>query len=237
MNEAGLNVLAIGAHPDDIELGCGAALLAHRRAGHAVTMLVMTAGLGPAEQRARPDEQEEAAALLRASLMWGGFEDGQVPPDGPAVRVIEDAITQTGAQVIYTHAAGDSHQDHRAVAASTAAAARRTQRMLCYESPTSLGFSPTHFVDVDGLVEAKLGLIRAHLSQVMKNGLVDLEAVEAQARFRGFQARVRHAEAFEATRFVWDIPRHTRPGDEVGALNNDEVGALNKRALNKEVTL
>lgn len=223
MNGSGLNVLAIGAHPDDIELGCGAALLAHRRAGHTVTMLVMTSGLGPAELRARPDEQEEAAALLRAGLMWGGFEDGRVPSDGPAVRVIENAIARTGAEVIYTHAAGDSHQDHRAVAAATAAAARRTQRVLCYESPTSLGFSPTHFVDVDGLVEAKLGLIRAHLSQVMKNGLVDLEAIEAQARFRGFQARVRHAEAFEATRFVWEIPQFAPAADQVGALNKESA--------------
>jgi LmbE family N-acetylglucosaminyl deacetylase len=223
VNGGGLNVLAIGAHPDDIELGCGAALLAHRRAGHTVTMLVMTAGLGPAEQRARPEEQEEAAALLRAGLLWGGFEDGRVPSDGPAVRVIESAIARTGAEVIYTHAAGDSHQDHRAVAAATAAAARRTQRVLCYESPTSLGFSPTHFVDVDGLVEAKLGLIRAHLSQVMKNGLVDLEAVEAQARFRGFQARVRHAEAFEATRFVWEIPHLAYGVDQAGALNKESA--------------
>jgi LmbE family N-acetylglucosaminyl deacetylase len=223
VNGSGLNVLAIGAHPDDIELGCGAALLAHRRAGHTVTMLVMTSGLGPAELRARPDEQEEAAALLRAGLMWGGFEDGRVPSDGPAVRVIENAIARTGAEVIYTHAAGDSHQDHRAVAAATAAAARRTQRVLCYESPTSLGFSPTHFVDVDGLVEAKLGLIRAHLSQVMKNGLVDLEAIEAQARFRGFQARVRHAEAFEATRFVWEIPQLADAADKVSALNKESA--------------
>jgi LmbE family N-acetylglucosaminyl deacetylase len=222
-----LNVLAIGAHPDDIELGCGAALLAHRRAGHAVTMLVMTAGLGPTEQRARPEEQEEAAALLQAGLVWGGFEDGRVPADGPAIRVIEDTITRTSAEVIYTHAAGDSHQDHRAVAAATAAAARWAQRVLCFESPTTLGFSPTHFVDVDGLVEAKLGLIRAHLSQVMKNGLVDLEAVEAQARFRGFQARVRHAEAFEATRFVWDIHQLAHAADQVRAVNRE-------RALNTE---
>jgi LmbE family N-acetylglucosaminyl deacetylase len=216
-----LNVLAIGAHPDDIELGCGAALLAHRRAGHPVTMLVMTAGLGDAEQRARPPEQEEAAALLQARLLWGGFEDGRVPAGGPAVQVIENAVDRSGAQVIYTHGAADSHQDHRAVAAATAAAARKTQRVLCYETPTSLGFSPTHFVDVDGLVEAKLGLIRAHLSQVMKNGLVDLEAVEAQARFRGFQARVRHAEAFEATRFVWDIPHRNGAAHLAGAMNKE----------------
>ena len=203
-----MNILAIGAHPDDIELGCGAALLAHRRAGHAVTMLVMTAGRGESEQRLRPPEQEEAAALLQAQLLWGGFEDGHIPDGEPAVRVIENAIATTGAEILYTHAAADSHQDHRAVAAATAAASRKTQRVLAYESPTSLGFSPTHFVDAEGLVEAKLNLIRVHLSQVMKNGLVDLEAVEAQTRFRGFQARVRHAEAFIASRFLWDISSH-----------------------------
>jgi LmbE family N-acetylglucosaminyl deacetylase len=203
-----LKILAIGAHPDDIELGCGAALLAHRQAGHSVTMLVMTAGHGPSEQRLRPPEQEEAAALLQARLLWGGFEDGYIPAGEPAVRIIEDAIATTDAEIIYTHASGDSHQDHRAVAAATAAASRKTQRVLAYESPTSLGFSPTHFVDVEDFVEAKLGLIRAHLSQVMKNGLVDLEAVEAQTRFRGFQARVRHAEAFVASRFLWDISSH-----------------------------
>lgn len=221
MTEATVDVLAIGAHPDDIELGCGAALLAHRRAGHAVTMLVMTAGLGDAEAQARPAEQEEAAALLGARLLWAGFPDGQIPVGGSAVQMIENAIAQSGAGIIYTHTAADSHQDHRAVAAATAAAARKAQRVLCYESPTSLRFSPTHFVDVEGLVEAKLGLIRAHLSQVMKNGLVDMEAVEAQARFRGFQARVRHAEAFEATRFVWDIPQAASTADPVGAMNKE----------------
>jgi LmbE family N-acetylglucosaminyl deacetylase len=214
-----LKILAIGAHPDDIELGCGAALLAHRRAGHAVTMLVMTSGRGTSEQQLRPPEQEEAAALLQAQLLWGGFEDGRVPDGEPAVRVIEDTIATTGAEIIYTHAAADSHQDHRAVAGATAAASRKTQRVLAYESPTSLGFSPTHFVDVEGLVEAKLNLIRVHLSQVMKNGLVDLEAVEAQTRFRGFQARVRHAEAFVASRFLWDISSHAATSPYLNNMN------------------
>ena len=54
-------------------------------------------------------------------------------------------------------------------------------------------------------VEQKLDLIRAHESQVLKNRLVDLEAVAAQARYRGFQGRVHYAEAFEIERFVWDL--------------------------------
>ena len=50
-----------------------------------------------------------------------------------------------------------------------------------------------------------MDLIRAHLSQVLKNGLVDLDAIEALARVRGFEGRIRHAEAFEIGRFVWDV--------------------------------
>jgi hypothetical protein len=56
-------------------------------------------------------------------------------------------------------------------------------------------------------VEDKLGALRSHLSQVLRQGPVDLEAIEAQARFRGFQGRVRYAEAFEASRLVWDLAR------------------------------
>jgi hypothetical protein len=60
-------------------------------------------------------------------------------------------------------------------------------------------------VDIAGLVESKLDLLRAHMSQVLHMGsLVDLEATESQARYRGFAARVREAEAFESHRFLWD---------------------------------
>jgi LmbE family N-acetylglucosaminyl deacetylase len=200
-----VNVLAVGAHPDDIELGCGGALLAHRRRGHTVALLVMTTGeRGPQASRSRVQEQEDAAARLGARLFWGGFDDGAVPDGRPAIDVIQRALRATGAELVYTHAPDDTHQDHRATSVASRAACRRLPRLLMYESPTSVAFSPTVFVDVAGKVEHKLDLLRTHVSQVLKNGLVDLEAVEAQARYRGFQARVHHAEGFIAERFVWD---------------------------------
>jgi LmbE family N-acetylglucosaminyl deacetylase len=194
-----VNVLAIGAHPDDIELGCGATLLAHRERGDRLTLLVMT-GRG---RRIR--EQEEAADLLGAQLVWGGFEDGSVPEGKAAIDVVERALAGAPADVVYTHSPRDTHQDHRATAAASLAAARKLSRVLLYESPTCQGFAPTVYVDVAGQVEAKLDLVRAHMSQVLKNGIVDLEAIEAQARYRGFQARVRWAEAFETERLVVDL--------------------------------
>ncbi len=217
-----MNVLAIGAHPDDLELGCGAALLAHSRRGDQVHLLVMTAGTsGPQDVRSRIAEQEDAAALLGATLHWGGFEDGAVPDDRAAVDVVQVAINRCEAEAVYTHAPRDSHQDHRATAAATLSACRRVNRVLLYESPTSLEFQPSVFVDVKGLVEGKLDVLRAHMSQVLRNGLVDLEAVEAQARYRGFQARLRWAEAFESERFVWDLPV---PASAAGLHIADLVG-------------
>ena len=201
-----MNVLAVGAHPDDVELGCGAALLAHRRAGHEVTLLVMTSGEnGPQQERSRRAEQEDAAALLGATVIWGGFQDGAVPADGAAISVVEAALAATAANLVYIPASADTHQDHRATASAALSAARRARRLLSYETPTTVNFTPTFYIDAAGLVEGKLELLRAHLSQVLKNGLVDLEAVEAQARYRGFQSRMREAEAFETSRFVWDI--------------------------------
>ncbi len=201
-----MRVLAVGAHPDDVELGCGGTLAAHRNRGDEIGLLIMTTGeQGPQASRSRVHEQEEAAAMLGARLFWGAFEDGAVPEGRKAVERIEAVAFELGAETIYTHTPRDTHQDHRATGLATAAAARRSERVLCYESPSSTVFAPTVYVDVAPQLETKLALIRSHFSQVLKNGLVDLEAVEAQARHRGFMARVRLAEAFETNRFVWDL--------------------------------
>jgi LmbE family N-acetylglucosaminyl deacetylase len=201
-----MNVLAVGAHPDDIELGCGGALLAHRRAGDRIAMLVMTAGeLGPKGDAPRVIEQETSAAKLGATLHWGGFEDGRVPQDSEGVAVLESLVRQLNPDVVYTHAAGDTHQDHRATHGVTIAATRRSSRVLCYEAPSTIGFVADVSIDLEGLLEEKLALLMCHRSQVERCGPVDLEAIEAQARFRGFQARARFAEAFESHRFLWNI--------------------------------
>jgi LmbE family N-acetylglucosaminyl deacetylase len=201
-----MRILAIGAHPDDIELGCAGTLLAHRARGDEVSLLVMTTGeQGPQAARSRVREQEDAARVLSANLYWGGFPDGAVPESREAIQAVERVIAQCGAELVYGPSPEDTHQDHRATASVTLAAGRRCSRVLTYESPTSSGFSPQLYTDIERFTEDKLKAIRAHTSQVLKNHLVDLEATLAMARYRGFQARIRHAEAFEAQRFVWDL--------------------------------
>ena len=213
-----MNVLAVGAHPDDIELGCAGTLLAHRARGDSVSMLVLTMGeRGPQALDSRVREQEAAAEILGARLFWGGFDDGAVPEGRPTIELIDAVAREVGADVLYTHGPKDSHQDHRAISIASAAAGRRVNRLLMYESPTSQGFCPSLYVDIGPYLEAKLAAIGAHSSQVLKNRLVDLEAVAAQARFRGFEARIGHghAEAFAVGRFVWDLGVPATEVDEV----------------------
>jgi len=206
--------VAVGAHPDDVELGCGATLLRHVARGDDVTILVMTAGQrGLVAGMSRLREQEDAAARLGVGLVWGGFDDGSVP-DGPdAITVIDDVLASSRAEVLYTHALRDTHQDHRATAVASLAAARRIPTVLQFETPSSQGFEPAVYVDVADTLDDKLAALRSHLSQVLRRGPVDLEAIEAQARFRGSQGRVRYAEAFEASRLAWDLaaPRPVAP--------------------------
>ena len=90
------SVLAVGAHPDDIELGCGGALAKHVAAGDRVTMLVVTRGEeGPGDSQERVREQLRAVEVLGVhELLWGqGFGDCRVSlQEFELVHLIEDAI-------------------------------------------------------------------------------------------------------------------------------------------------
>jgi LmbE family N-acetylglucosaminyl deacetylase len=207
---APMNVLAVGAHPDDIELGCAGSLLRHAARGDQVWILVMTDGeRGLVDDMSRRNEQAAAAKLLNAKLLWGGFHDGFVPEGPESISVIDDALEQSGAQILYTHAPDDTHQDHRATAEASLAAGRRLPTILQYETPSTRHFDPSVFVDIEGSLDEKLAALRSHLSQVLRHGPVDLDVIEAQARFRGFQGRVAAAEAFEIARLGWDLATAT----------------------------
>ncbi|MCX5679173.1 MAG: PIG-L family deacetylase [Candidatus Omnitrophica bacterium] len=70
-----MNILAIGAHPDDIEFGCGGTLLKYSSSGHRVFLLVLTKGGFGGDPDVRSKEQKEAALFLGAKeVFWGGVE-------------------------------------------------------------------------------------------------------------------------------------------------------------------
>jgi LmbE family N-acetylglucosaminyl deacetylase len=155
-------VLALGAHADDIEIGCGATVLALTRT-HAdleVTWVVLGAS-GEREREAR----DSAALFLEsaaAEVVVHGFRDGFLPYVGAEVKdVFEELKGRLDPDLILTHARADLHQDHRLVCELTWNT-WRDHLILEYEIPKFDGdlAAPNVFVPVSReLAEEKVRLL------------------------------------------------------------------------------
>jgi LmbE family N-acetylglucosaminyl deacetylase len=204
-----MNILALGAHPDDIEIGCGGTLIKYARAGHRVHLMVLTDGARGGESEIRRGEQLASSRILGArEVFWGGYQDTEVPVSRQAIQQIEDVVKKVDPAFIFVNYPDDTHQDHRHLATCTVTATRYTRNVLFYETPTTQDFSPTVYVDVDGVMEDKVRTLEAHASQVEKTnveGLSIIEVARASAHFRGVQGRVRSAEAFVPLRLFINV--------------------------------
>jgi LmbE family N-acetylglucosaminyl deacetylase len=204
-----MRILAIGAHPDDIEFGCGGTLIKYARQGHEVFLLVMTEGGGSGEGSIRRKEQEEAANILQAArLFWGEYPDTAIPLDRESIQRVERVIHEVQPDFIFVHYQDDTHQDHRRLSVSTITATRYTRNVLFFEGLTTQNFSPSVFVDVDTVLEQKVAALEAHASQVTKTnieGLTIVDIARSSAHFRGIQGRVRNAEGFVPLRLFINI--------------------------------
>jgi LmbE family N-acetylglucosaminyl deacetylase len=204
-----MNILAIGAHPDDIEYGCGGALLklaAHKH--NNIYLFVATHGEFGGEADVRIKEQEKAAELLGAKeIFWGGFMDTRLEVGRELIGRIEEVEQKCKPDLIFVNYPDDEHQDHRYLTESTVVAARYCKKVLFYEDYTCRNYQPHTFVDISDVLEDKIKLLKVHKSQVERDyptSLDMVESVKAVANFRGFQAKVKYAEGFYALRYLLD---------------------------------
>ena len=203
------SILAIGAHPDDIELGCGGTIARHVAVGDNVAMLVVTHGeVGPGDVLQRVHEQRRAADVLGVNtLLWGNdIPDCQVSLHELAVvHLIEAAIRDVDATIVYTHSPNDSHQDHRAVALCTMGAARGVSTLMSYGAPSALQFNPTAFVDISDSLDKKVDALMCHGSQVQASEMVSASRVRSSAEHYGHSCRRPYAEGFEPVRVMVEV--------------------------------
>ncbi|HVE67454.1 MAG TPA: PIG-L family deacetylase, partial [Solirubrobacteraceae bacterium] len=154
-------VLAIGAHPDDVEIGVGGTLLRHAAAGDRIILLLMTDGEAGGNKRQRVAEAEHAAEYLNATLVRTGLPDTFLSEARRAVLVMEDVVAHYHPTVVYVHSCHDSHQDHRGTYNAAVVAAREVPEVYCYQSPSStVEFAPNRFTDVGPHLDAKVEMIR-----------------------------------------------------------------------------
>jgi len=204
-----MNILAIGAHPDDVEFGCGGTLVNYAGKGARIDLLVMTDGSRGGAARTRRAEQLRAAHALGARRVhWGGYRDTLLPSMRRLIDRIERTLRVVRPDFIFVNYPDDTHQDHRQVAQAAISATRYARNVLFYEGPTTVNFTPTVFIDIAEEFERKLQALRRHRSQVMKTrieGTAICEIAEASAHFRGVQGRVRWAEGFAPLRLFINI--------------------------------
>jgi LmbE family N-acetylglucosaminyl deacetylase len=194
-------VLAIGAHPDDVEVGCGGILLRHRDAGHALTIATLSDGERGGAGETRRGESQQSAALLSARLVMAGLNDTLIPEGGATIASLSRVIDEVRPTTIYTHTDNDSHQDHRSVHRATLVAARTVPRVYAYQSPsTRIEFRPQVFVSIDDVLERKLALIEPHASQTQVRSYLAADLLRATARYWGRFGTSLYAEPLEVVR-------------------------------------
>lgn len=201
-------VLAIGAHPDDLEFGCGATLLRYREEGCDTYGLVLTGGekgvTEGAEDSIRQQEARSASRVMALKeLTMLDFPDTQLSQHTSEIKnAIEVEINRINPDIIFTHTIHDLHSDHKAVFEATREAARGAQSILCYENPnTPPEFNPDYFIDISDYLDDKVIALARHKSQAGKT-YIDKDVVRGSAAFRGSQGRIKHAEAFEIVRLL-----------------------------------
>lgn len=202
-----MNILCIGAHPDDIELGCGGTLIKAARAGHRIFMYVATRGEASGSPVQRTQESMTSADYIRAERLWvDNFQDSKITVSSELINRIEYLIHQTDPDVIFTHTAEDYHHDHRAISEATLEASRNTQNVLAYEIPITKKFEPQVFYDISDVLEEKVELIRVFESQRMKL-FTKANAVTGLANYRAFQNRlngtINAVESFEVVKMCF----------------------------------
>jgi len=200
-----LSVLAIGAHPDDIEIAAGGTLLslAERHPGMRVRYVLLTG---------TPERQLEARAAASAftpgaslEVELHGLPDGRLPAVyGQVKEVLEGVAASFRPDVILAPSLGDAHQDHRTVA-ELVPTAFRDQLYLAYEIPKwdgDMARPNAYFPLTDEVARQKVQLLgKCYPSQEGRDWWGE-ETFLALARLRGMECRTHYAEAFSSSKLI-----------------------------------
>ena len=182
-----MNILAIGAHPDDIDMQCAGTLALYAAAGHKVFIAVATNGNvgSPTLSRdeiaaVRKAEQAASCAIIGAEMIWMDFDDEWLMNDRVTRTRFIDAIRQANPDVMFIHGPTDYHPDHR-IAGQVAEDARipasvrlvetalphinKIPHVFYMDNPAGVDFVPEVYVDISTVFETKKKMLLCHESQ------------------------------------------------------------------------
>lgn len=218
-----MKVLAIGAHPDDIEIACSGTLAKCVKRGDEVTVCHVSSGnlghviIPPDELRViRAAEAKKAGGMAGIKVICAGFDDLEIFDNNKAARdKIVDVIKSVNPDFIITHNPDDYMPDHTAVsrlvfdASFTATLpnyksgvkeAARLVPIYYMDTLAGVNFQPEEYVDISEEIDLKIRMLECHESQLVwmreHDGIDFADMVRTCSRYRGYQCGAAYAEGF-----------------------------------------
>lgn len=201
-----MKVLAIGAHSDDVELGCGGTLLKHKENGDEIYILVVTdsAYISQTKKYHRTSveakrEGERSARYLNAKLMYCNKKAVALVPTEKLVLEIETIVNQIKPDVVYTHQPNDSHADHAAVGYVSIRACRKCDKVLQYRSNWYIMDNcqdDNYYVDISKFIDDKIKILNFFKSEMKFVNGSWIDFVKKQNSAAGAKVNVAYAETF-----------------------------------------
>jgi len=219
-----MNILAVGCHPDDLEIGCGGTLAKYVKQGNSVFMCHVANGnkghaiIMPNELRdIRIKEAKSAGEILGAAEVINiDIDDLEVnSKDKVLITKMIDVIRYTKPDIIITHSQEDYMRDHVEVShlvfdASFSCSVPHmvTNHEFYPKIPTlyymdtlaGVGFMPLEYVNISEEIDVKLEALNCHQSQIkwmLEHDKIDfIDFVKTVSKFRGLQCGTNYAEGF-----------------------------------------
>jgi LmbE family N-acetylglucosaminyl deacetylase len=227
-----VKVLAIGAHPDDLEILCAGTLARFVTEGHDVVMAhasVGDKGHGKIPHhevgQQRLAEAQSAARVIGASSETLGFRDGEIAVNDENMRKVVELVRRVQPDLIITHHPEDYHGDHSAVTGLVVDASflatlpyyitsLPAHPIACpvyfMDTLAGVGFEPSEYVDISETIHLKMAAMQEHKSQITwlkEHHASDiLELIDTVAAYRGLQSGVQYAEGFQPLRAWGRLP-------------------------------
>lgn len=207
-----MKVLAIGAHFDDIELGCSGTLLKHKENSDELYLLVIThSGYSKGDEFLRSSDEAKkegtkSAEQLGAELICLDKEPLVLVPTESFVLDIEAIINEINPDRVYTHQPTDTHGDHAAVGIASLRACRKCPEVFLYRSNWYIMDSSPNdnfYVDISNYIDSKISLIKNFESEMRKVNYTWLEFVKKQNEAAGAKINVQYAETFHIVKMFW----------------------------------
>jgi len=209
-----MNILAIGAHYDDIELGAGGTVAKFIAEGHSVYFLVVTksnysdyeGNILRTEEQALSEGRNAATSLGVTELICLNYETKKVKYDYLLIEKINKIIDDLDIEMVITHWDKDVHQDHSAIARATLNAARHVPKILMYQSnwyQTTSFFKGNFYSDISDFIKVKISAIKKHKVEYERRGNSWIDFVKNQNHSCGIKIGVKYAEQFELVK--WKI--------------------------------